>query len=150
VHHWVIYKPTTTANRASSFIGKLAGMTTALVAGSEGSSLDAEGKRSTSSSSTYKEVPLIRSEDLEALGSDHVFFVVNHERTFKGVAFGVTPWRLFSDAAEIMQARGLPSRIAKPGVLLRAFDLEGALERQVQQTRGRAQARGPSTGAFAE
>lgn len=114
-------------------------MTTALVAGSEVSSMDAEGKRSTSSSSAYKEVPLIRSEDLEALGSDRVFFVVNHERTFKGVAVGVTPWRLFADAVEIMQARDLPARIAKPGVLLRAFDLEGALERQARAGRRRWQ-----------
>jgi type IV secretory pathway TraG/TraD family ATPase VirD4 len=137
VHHWVIYKPTTTANRASGFIGKLAGMTTALVAGGESSSTDSMGKSSTSSSSAYKEVPLIRSEDLEALGSDHVFFVVNHERTFKGVALGVTPWRLFADANEIMQARELPARIARPGMLLRAFDLERALERQVGKVRTR-------------
>jgi hypothetical protein len=60
--------------------------------------------------------------------------VVNYERTFKGVAFGVTPWRLFADANEIMQARGVPARIAKPGVLLRSFDLE------------RVQARGSSVG----
>jgi hypothetical protein len=142
VHHWVIYKPTTTANRASGFIGKLAGMTTALVAGSEDSSVNPEGKYSTSSSSAYKEVPLLRSKDLNALGSDHVFFVVNHERTFKGVALRVTPWRLFADAGEVMVARGLPARIARPGVLLMAFDLEGAFERQLEQARCRVQARG--------
>jgi type IV secretion system protein VirD4 len=136
VHHWVIYKPTTTANRASMFISKLSGLATMRVAGGESTShnMDASGG-SISSSVTYREVPVVRGEDLEELGADAVFFVVNHERTFKGFAAGITPWRLFSNADALMQSRGLPDRIAKPGRLLEAFELGGALERQAARVK---------------
>jgi type IV secretion system protein VirD4 len=131
VHHWVIYKPTTTANRASMFISKLSGLATMRVAGGESTShnMDASGG-SVSSSVTYREVPVVRGEDLEELGADAVFFVVNHERTFKGFAAGITPWRLFSNADALMRSRDLPERIAKPGRLLEAFEVGAALERQ--------------------
>jgi type IV secretion system protein VirD4 len=136
VHHWVIYKPTTTANRASSFISKLSGLATMRVAGGESTShnMDASGG-SISSSIAYREVPVVRGEDLEELAADSVFFVVNHERTFKGFAAGITPWRLFADADALMQSRGLPERIAKPGRLLEVFELGGALERQAARVK---------------